>query len=180
MLWSLSLPAMLRVDLRALAAGPLETDAVVPPDDPGLADLEFTPIEPVRVSGRIMASGPGSYYWEGRLRTRARVACRRCLVLVEVVIDERVDLLFTEDQGADDPSAVIIPPRSTTLELGDAIRGELILAAPEFVLCREDCRGICPRCGTDLNEGPCRCPPDRDPRWAALEALKPRAGEEKR
>jgi uncharacterized protein len=171
---------MLRVDLRALAAGPLETDVVVQPDDPGLADLEFTPIEPVRVSGRIMASGPGSYYWEGRLRTRVRVACRRCLAPVEVVIDERVDLLFTEDQGADDPSAVVIPPRATELDLGDAIREELILTAPEFAVCREDCRGICPRCGKDLNDGPCGCPPVRDPRWDALAGLEPRADEEKR
>lgn len=171
---------MLRVDLRALAAGPLETDAVVQPDDPGLADLEFTPIEPVRVSGRLMATGPGSFYWEGRLLTRVRVACRRCLVPVEVVIDEGVDLLFTEDQGADDPSAVVIPPRSTELDLGETIREELILAAPEFALCREDCRGICPRCGKDLNDGPCGCPPERDRRWAALEALKPRAGDETR
>jgi len=171
---------MLRVDLRALAAGPLETDAVVQPDDPGLADLEFTPIEPVRVSGRIMASGPGSFYWEGRLLTRVRVACRRCLVPVDAVIDETVNLLFTEDQGVDDPSIVIIPPRTGELDLSDAIREELILAAPEFVLCRDDCRGICPRCGTDLNEGPCRCPSERDPRWAALEAPKPTAGDETR
>ncbi len=171
---------MLRVDLRDLAAGPLETDAVVQPDDPGLADLEFTPIEPVRVSGRIMASGPGSFYWEGRLETRVRVACRRCLVPVDAVIDETVDLLFTEDQGADDPSVVVIPPRTAELDLGDAIRGELILAAPEFVLCREDCRGICPRCGTDLNVEPCRCPSERDPRWATLEVPEPRADDETR
>jgi uncharacterized protein len=171
---------MLRVDLRDLAAGPLETDAVVRPDDPGLADLEFTPIAPVRVSGRIMASGPGSFYWEGRLQTRVRAPCRRCLTPVDVVIDETVDLLFTEDQGADDPSAVVIAPRATELDLGDAIRSELILAAPEFPLCRDDCRGICPRCGADLNEGPCTCPPGRDPRWAALDALKRRAGDEKR
>jgi uncharacterized protein len=151
---------MLRVDLRALAAGPLETDAVVRPDDPGLADLEFTPTEPLRVSGRIMASGPGSFYWEGRLQTRVRAPCRRCLTPVDVAIDETVDLLFTDDQGADDPSA--------------------ILAAPEFPLCREDCRGICPRCGADLNSGACSCAPERDPRGAALDASKPKAGDEER
>jgi uncharacterized protein len=52
------------------------------------------------------------------------------------------------------------------------IREELILAVPEYVLCREECRGLCPRCGKDLNEGPCACRPEPDPRWAALEALK--------
>jgi uncharacterized protein len=171
---------MLRVDLRALAAGPLETDAVVRPDDPGLADLEFTPTEPLRVSGRIMASGPGSFYWEGRLQTRVRAPCRRCLTPVDVAIDETVDLLFTDDQGADDPSAIVIARRATELDLGDAIRSELILAAPEFPLCREDCRGICPRCGADLNSGACSCAPERDPRGAALDASKPKAGDEER
>jgi uncharacterized protein len=170
---------MLRVDLRALAAGPLETVAEISPDDPGLADLEFRPQEPVRVAGRIMASGPGSYFWEGRLRTRVSAACRRCLAPVTVALDQAVHLLFTEDQGADDPSAVVIPPHAADLDLGVAIREELILAAPEFALCREDCRGICPRCGEDLNQGPCQCPRDADPRWAALDVLKGRVDEEK-
>jgi uncharacterized protein len=86
-----------------------------------------------------------------------------------------VRILFTEDQDNEDPAAVIIPPRSADLELGDVIREALILAAPEYPLCREDCRGLCPRCGAELNEGPCGCRSEADPRWAALDALRPRA-----
>jgi uncharacterized protein len=163
---------MLRVDLRALAAGPLETVAEVPRDHPGLADLELVFLEPVRVSGRIMASGPGSFYWEGRIRTRLAGQCRRCLEPADVVLDEPVRLLFTEDQGADDPGVVIIPPHGAEIDLGDAVREELILAAPEFPLCREECRGLCPRCGTNLNQGPCDCRPETDLRWKALESLR--------
>ncbi len=171
---------MLRVDLHAVAVGPLETVADVAPEDPALADLEFRPAEPVRITGRIMATGPGSYFWEGRIRTAMGVTCRRCLAPVVVPIDQRVHLLFTEDEDTDDPAAVPLPPRAATLDLADAVREELILDAPEFALCRDDCRGLCPRCGTDLNQGPCQCRPGADPRWAALEALGTQGDEETR
>ena len=53
-----------------------------------------------------------------------------------------------------------------------AVREELILAGPQYVLCREDCRGLCPRCGKDLNAGPCGCPAVApNPRLAVLHTL---------
>ncbi|HET7038871.1 MAG TPA: DUF177 domain-containing protein [Gemmatimonadales bacterium] len=163
---------MLRVDLRALAAGPLDTVADLPQDDPGLADLEFQLLEPVGVTGRITASGQDSYYWEGRIRTRVRAACRRCLEPTEVTLDQPVRLLFTEDDSADDPGVVVIPRNAADLDLTEAVREELILAAPEFPLCREDCKGLCPRCGADLNQGPCGCRPGTTPRWKALDVAR--------
>jgi uncharacterized protein len=163
---------MLRVDLRAAAAGPVETDAVLAPTDPALADLATVPTSPVVVSGRLMAAGTGSYYWAGLVRTQVEATCRRCLAPVLVDVDEPVRLLFTEDEDNDDPAAVILPPRAVDIDLGDAVREALILAIPEFPLCREDCRGLCARCGTDLNRGECRCAPAADPRWGALEALR--------
>ena len=169
---------MLRVDLRDLSAGPIETVGEVARADPALASLGLELLEPVRVSGRIMASGPGSYYWEGRIRTRVAGACRRCLEPAAVTLDQPVRLLFTEDQGADDPATVIVPPRVGELDLTDAVREELILAAPEFPLCREDCCGLCPRCGADLNRGPCGCRPETDPRWSALNGLGGRSNDD--
>jgi uncharacterized protein len=73
-----------------------------------------------------------------------------------------------------------VPPQATELELGEMVREELILAVPPYVLCREDCRGLCPQCGNDLNEGPCSCSPEPDPRWAKLEALKQQRPDEER
>lgn len=163
--------------MRALAAGPLETVADLPQDHPGLADLEFELLEPVRVSGRITASGQDSYYWEGRIRTGARAACRRCLEPTEVALDQPVRLLFTEDEAADDPGVMVIPRNAKVLDLTEAVREELILAAPGFPLCREDCRGLCPRCGADLNQGPCGCRSGSDPRRKALEELPRRSND---
>lgn len=165
--------AMLLVDLRAAAAGPVETDADLPATDPALAELETAPIGAVRVRGRLMASGPGSFYWSGRVQTQVQVPCRRCLVSVTLDVDDAVHVLFTEDEDIDDPEAVVIPPQAAEIDLVDVVREALILATPEFPLCRDDCRGLCPRCGADLNQGACGCRPAADdPRWAALQALR--------
>jgi hypothetical protein len=43
---------------------------------------------------------------------------------------------------------------------------------PRWVVCREDCRGLCPRCGKDLNAGACGCPAPVDPRWGGLTAVR--------
>jgi uncharacterized protein len=52
------------------------------------------------------------------------------------------------------------------------VREELLLAAPRYVLCREECKGFCPQCGKDLNDGPCGCARAADARWHPLQALK--------
>ncbi|UCG87373.1 MAG: DUF177 domain-containing protein, partial [Gemmatimonadota bacterium] len=117
-------------------------------------------------------AGNSRYYWQGGLRTRVKTACRRCLADLEVEIEQLIQALFAEEENADDPAVYVIPPRATQLDLSEAVREELILAVPDYSLCREDCRGICPRCGTDLNTGTCGCQPESDPRWTQLERLK--------
>jgi uncharacterized protein len=99
--------------------------------------------------------------------------CRRCLVSVTVPIEASVDALFARDPDAlEDPSSYALAPDATGIDLRPAVREELLLAVPQWVVCREDCRGLCPRCGKDLNAGPCDCPPAGDPRWRGLAALK--------
>ncbi len=164
---------MLRVELRALHEGPIETTADVPADDPLFEDVDFVLAEPVRVRGRLSESGPGRYYWHGRLRSTLAASCRRCLADVPLRLDAEVRALFTEDP-AEDETEYGVPADAAELELREMVREELILAVPEYVLCREECKGLCAQCGKDLNDGPCSCGPEPDPRWAALEELKQR------
>ena len=161
---------MLRIDLRALERGPVETAGALASDDPLFEGLDFTLGEPVRVSGELAAAGPDQYFWRGELKTRVHGECRRCLAPVDVSVAAPLGVLFTDDPQADDPSAWLIAPHATELDLRPMIREELILSAPAYLLCREDCRGLCPGCGQDLNRGSCTCPPSRDPRWDALKA----------
>lgn len=170
---------MLRVELRALHEGPIETTAGVPVDDPLFVDVDFVLAEPVQIRGRLMESGGGRYYWHGRLKGVLAARCRRCLADVTVKLDAEVRALFTEDP-AEDELAYAVSAEAAELDLSDMVREELILAVPPYVLCREDCRGLCPQCGNDLNEGPCSCSPEPDPRWAKLEALKQQRPDEER
>ena len=72
------------------------------------------------------------------------------------------------DEESDESDVYMLEPRATTVDLRPALREQWLLAVPGFALCREDCKGLCLRCGADLNQGPCNCEPDIDPRWAAL------------
>lgn len=167
---------MLEIDLRELAHGPVETEGELAGDDPLFADLGLTLAEPVRVRGRLQAAGEGRFYWTGSLRTVVGRTCRRCLAPVTTPVAVQVGALFSQGPDAgDDPDAYPVAPDARHIDVRPAVREELILAAPEYVLCREDCRGLCPRCGKDLNAGPCGCPPQTrrpDGRWQGLAALR--------
>ncbi len=164
---------MLRIDLGALRRGPIDMSQAVPTDDPCFLDVGLELDEPVELSGRLMEAGSGRFYWHGTLRAVVRSACRRCLELVAVHVDQQIEVLFAEWEDSNDPSAYLIPPGSGELDPGEALREELILAVPGYVLCDQNCRGLCPVCGANFNESLCNCGSDEsDPRWAALEVLK--------
>ena len=57
------------------------------------------------------------------------------------------------------------------LDIDDLLESVFILGMDPQILCRDDCKGLCPRCGADLNEGGCRCQAESDPRLAVLEQL---------
>ena len=127
------------------------------------------------------------------VRTKFRVPligqCRRCLQPLR--LDEPVELVRTyvpeaqahpthtehkgaESEGSFDPALVDEDTYAgKEIDLTPAIREQILLQIPSSPLCREDCLGLCPKCGKDLNEGDCGC--DRtviDPRWAALKRIQ--------
>ena len=169
---------MLQVDLRELFRGPVDTTADVAPDDPLFAGLDVDLAAPVRVAGRLQGTGEDRYYWSGTVQTTIRTACRRCLKDLMLPVAAEVGALFSQEPDADDdPDAYPLPGDAVMVDVTPAVREELMLAVPRFALCRPDCRGLCPRCGQDLNAGRCDCPQPADPRWAALAALKPKQGD---
>src|SRR5262249_22028044 len=118
---------MLRVDLRELARGPVETRGELPVTDPLFEGLDFTLAEPVQVEGRLQDAGEGRFYWRGTVTTRATGACRRCLEPVVSPIRANVEALFTQDPDAlEDPDSYPLAPDAKEIDLGPAIREELI------------------------------------------------------
>ena len=157
---------MLRVDIRDLHRGPVRTDGVLQPDDPVLEGLELGLAGPVSVNGQLQAAGEGTYLWRGSVHTVVRGECRRCLteVLDEVDIQVNAAVFSTDPDAADDPEFYPLPERPIHVDVAEAVREELALAIKtELLLCREDCAGLCPRCGADLNAGPCACRTPAEP-----------------
>ncbi len=96
--------------------------------------------------------------------------CRRCLVDVRRTVAVEVDELY--QQAITDPDAFELGP--TALDLTPIVRdGTMLALAEPPPLCRDDCAGICPVCGTDRNVSACTCDVTiRDERWAALDDLQ--------
>jgi uncharacterized protein len=166
---------MLKVNLAALDRGEVHVREQVAPSDPMWAGVAVELAAPVEVDLTARAMGEGAFL-RGRLRTAVRLSCRRCLTPVQQEIDDTVDLLFEplaeEDEGADG-EVYPLPARGDELDLRDVVREQVLLRAPEFALCRDDCRGLCPQCGTDLNTASCDCVPAPLPSaWDVLKNVK--------
>jgi uncharacterized protein len=157
---------MLRVDIRDLQRGPVRTVGELPPEDPTFEGLGLDLIGPVVVQGQLQATGDGEYLWRGDLHGVVRGECRRCLIEVIDEVDVAVDAaVFSSDpEAADDPDFYPLPERASTVDVGAVVREELALAAQaHLLLCRDDCAGLCPKCGADLNAGPCACHTPAEP-----------------
>jgi len=166
---------MLSIDIRALESKPAQVDGDLAVDDPIWEEGDPVPAEPVHVTGRLSAAGPGRYYFSGRVEGTAVGECRRCLTDVRAHVSDDAHLFYMEagEEGAeDDPDVYLLDPRASAIDLRPAIREHWLLAVPTYVQCREDCQGLCPTCGADLNKGACDCPPTTDGRWEALRKLR--------
>jgi uncharacterized protein len=157
---------MLRVDIRDLQRGPVQTDGQLEPDDHVFAGLGLGLAGPVAVSGQLQTTGSGEYLWRGHVHGVVRGECRRCLseVLDEVDIDVNAAVFSADPDASDDPDFYPLSQRATSVDVREVVREELALAAQtDLLLCREDCAGLCPRCGADLNAGPCGCDTPAEP-----------------
>lgn len=165
---------MLSFDIRSLASKAVHVDGVLAADDPVWQDDDTRPSAPVHVVGRLSAAGPDRYYFSGRFEGEAAGECRRCLTDVTMSVAEDVQLLYVEAEtdGADDPDVYVVDARAHELDLRPALREQWLLAVPAYAQCRDDCKGLCPTCGADLNAGACDCAPATDSRWDALRKVR--------
>ena len=113
------------------------------------------------LSDGIVVTGEVVAHWTGE--------CRRCLAPLGGEITVPVSEVY--QSRPKDPDA--FPIDHEQIDFGPMVREALLLDVPVAPLCRADCVGICPICGADRNEAPCSCDTTvRDPRWAALDALR--------
>lgn len=101
----------------------------------------------------------------GRVTATARLECVRCLAVFDRPVQapleafaERAGSGRARDEAELERDAYMRFHDGRQLDLGQEAREVLLLELPMVPHCREDCRGLCPKCGADLNEGPCACP----------------------
>jgi uncharacterized protein len=133
---------------------------------------------PIHLEVRLTKMGD-EYLVRGELRTRANLICDRCAEPYVAEIEDQMLILYTlsgkvipPEEEAQYEEVRRINPGDMEIDIGDDVRQTLILALPWKRLCSPECRGLCPRCGANLNVEPCRCAePVVDPRWEALKKL---------
>ncbi|MBQ4340846.1 MAG: DUF177 domain-containing protein [Firmicutes bacterium] len=128
-------------------------------------------IEPVSINGRLYRLEDDVVFFSGYLKTSIETACGRCLEPVS----ESVDLDFDEvvyAEGREEDYDLIIEPEGETIDIDSFILNLLDLKLPLKFLCDEECKGLCPVCGTNLNTSQCNCNDEKiDERFAMLKDL---------
>lgn len=128
----------------------------------------------------------------GRVAGHVVVACSRCIEPVKLAFDEQLRVTFLPQAELPAPDEEAAPAASDedegvaiteddldlfgydgeVIDLEPLVREQFVLAVPFSPLCSEDCRGLCPQCGTNRNQSSCACEGVGDPRLAGLKALK--------
>ena len=157
---------------------------------PGAIDFgaDFSQVGPLKAEGRAEVIVEHRGHKENiddirvvaKLGVTMEVACARCLEPVQFSVNRAFDLLY-RPLGVDRRAQEVSISEADTeigyyegegLLLEDVLREQVLLASPVKLVCREDCKGLCPQCGTNLNTATCDCPQPADARWAALSELK--------
>lgn len=170
------------IDMRSVLSGevaklPIDYDFSLSEKDFGFdTDIDgvvFT--KPAHISGEIVNMG-GYIGLSAKVSVSYSAECARCLkpldrsfeVTFERTVVNRGELVNTSEDEADDYIQIV----DGMLELDSVAAEQLLMEFPMKELCHDDCKGLCPKCGKDLNDGECGCPTKEiDPRLAILQKL---------
>lgn len=170
----------MRIELENLEGGNGDFAHVYQPDELNPVDDRIRLTAPAAVKGNVRLSG-NEVFVNGYIDTRAQVECDRCLQQIELPVnaDFALEYITGSEYESSDVAELTEDELSVSVFDGDAldideiVKEQIVLAVPTRMLCRDDCKGICPECGIDKNTGECQCVTDDiDPRWAALKNLK--------
>ena len=122
---------------------------------------EFAPASPVSYEFKITAAA-GSFLVTGSVRGTVSTRCGRCLAPLKLEIrNDHVELCYAK-------SDIV----TEEVDISGDVRDELLIELPMNPLCSEECKGLCPVCGTDLNKKRCRCKRPENPVWSALDDIE--------
>ena len=125
-------------------------------------------LSPLHAKGCV-ANEAGVLHLRGEAAADLLCICDRCGEAFESEKITKLEAVITEEPAEDDPGFFCL--HDDGIDLDEAVSTCFILDMETKFLCREDCKGICPGCGVDLNTGTCKCKKQIDPRFAVLEQL---------
>lgn len=134
----------MKIFIRDIPGAGLSIEKTVTREEIGLDEDIFKCLTPLRISAQIDKAGDAVLV-KAEIKARYEFTCARCLEPVQQDRTDTFDLYFE------------IIPEVEFILLWEELRQELLLALTPIVLCREDCRGLCPDCGLNLNAQQCRC-----------------------
>ena len=168
------------IELQSLTGGSKTVDIEIPAGEIDLEADTANLLQDVGLKADVRSSS-GITAVEGTINAKAEMACTRCLerTAVPLTFDFASRFVGTDSFGTSgehelhgedlDYDAI----EGEQIDLTDIVREQLLLNLPQQVVCREDCRGLCEKCGADRNLIDCKCENDElDPRWAALKDLR--------
>ena len=127
--------------------------------------------EPVLAEGNVRNTA-GVLVMQGSIATTIHGICDRCASEFHRKVEFPIDVvLVTKLESEENEDEWVFPLEGDSADLDDIVRTVFVLNLDSKLLCREDCKGLCPQCGKNLNDGPCGCRKELDPRFAALKQL---------
>ena len=127
--------------------------------------------EPVHASGTVRNTAD-VLMMKGTITTRLHGVCDRCASDFTRNVELPIDVVLVEEfTNEDSEDEGVFPIEAGAADLEDIVRTVFVLNLDSKLLCNPDCKGICHRCGKNLNDGPCDCKKEIDPRFAALQQL---------
>jgi uncharacterized protein len=155
---------------------------------PGEVELEDEGsrlVAPAEVSGEASLKGE-EVRVRGTINTDVELLCDRCAAPLRAPLEVEFDARFVpQSKAAGETDNVellaedlgVAAYEGDSVDLDELVREQILLALPSRNLCREDCKGLCQKCGANLNAGECSCAQsETDPRWAALADWKKNTG----
>jgi len=171
----------MRIEADKLKEASAPFASVYAPDELPLEDELMRLASEAKVDGRASKKRE-QIRLQGTINASVEVACDRCAASVIVPVNADFDVTYVPAESQEvEPEATELQEEELSfatyegdyLDIDELAREQLLLALPTRQLCREDCQGLCPACGADLNTRTCQCEQQEiDPRWAALAEVK--------
>lgn len=171
----------MRIEVESLTGAARPFTHTYRPEEVALGEEEHA-----RLTSEAKVEGAASRKGEeirlrGKIETEVEVACDRCLAPLRLPLEVEFDTAFIprEAEAVKAENVELLAAdlglsayEGDAVDLDELVREQITLALPSRRLCREECKGLCERCGADLNAGECDCERGEvDPRWSALADL---------